>query len=386
MEKKILSAALAALLLCLWLSCGNERKNTNSHLYSLEATGKVKRFELDSDVRYNAFYLYTFRDDKGKEYLSFLNYRTNQILFYDFETSGFLFKMNLKAEGPDGVVQPTGLYVKDLNNIYVSSYAYEGLIKVDTACKIVQKIPYGTTSSGYKVLPSYTPSSHPYIPPVMIDGKLCITQPDVPHFHPVAETPLSVAIDTVRKTCEGFPLTYAILTKEELGANDSRFSRIYNGKEFVYSFYASEDIIVASTDHSDIKRVKVKSEYIDCPTMEQETTEKGPKLNLELARYGDLLYDSYRDVYYRFAYPKVELEDDIQWWGKAVYGRKKFSVIILDKDFNIIGETLFPEAVYNSYVFFVHKDGLYISRDYQMLYGDSEDDMTFELFNLTEKK
>ena len=29
---------------------------------------------------------------------------------------------------------------------------------------------------------------------------------------------------------------------------------------------------------------------------------------------------------------------------------------------------------------------LYISRDYQMLYGNSEDYMTFELFALTEKR
>ncbi len=35
--------------------------------------------------------------------------------------------------------------------------------------------------------------------------------------------------------------------------------------------------------------------------------------------------------------------------------------------------------------FFVHKDGLYISRDYQMIYGQSEDYMTFELFNLVKE-
>jgi len=177
-------------------------------------------------------------------------------------------------------------------------------------------------------------------------------------------------------------LTYSILTEKELQAKDTRFSRIFNGEEFIYSFYVSEDIVVASVGHSDAKRVKVKSKYLDSPAEEQEVSEKGPQLNLEIARYGDLIYDPYRDVYYRFAYPKTTLEDNIRWWGKSVYGRKKFSVIILDKEFKIIGETLFPESIYNSYVFFVHKDGLYISRDYQMIYGQSEDYMTFELFNL----
>lgn len=65
-----------------------------------------------------------------------------------------------------------------------------------------------------------------------------------------------------------------------------------------------------------------------------------------------------------------------------IVGRKKFSVIILDNKFNIIGETLFPENIYNSYIFFVHKDGLYISSDYQINYNQSEDTLNFELFNL----
>lgn len=372
---------LSLLFFCFLISCKNE-KSSNSYSYNLEASGTIKSFTLDSDVRYNGFYLYTFSNDNGKEYLSFLNYRTNQILFYDFKTNEFLFKLNLATEGPNGIVQPTGFYIEDFDNIYVSSYAYSGLIKVDTTCRIIQKVPYGITSKGYKVLPSYNPASHPYIAPVVIDEKIYITQSAVDRFHPITDTPLSVVIDTIQKNCEGLPLTYSILTEKELQAKDTRFSRIFNGEEFIYSFYVSEDIVVASVGHSDAKRVKVKSKYLDSPAEEQEVSEKGPQLNLEIARYGDLIYDPYRDVYYRFAYPKTTLEDNIRWWGKFVYGRKKFSVIILDKEFKIIGETLFPESIYNSYVFFVHKDGLYISRDYQMIYGQSEDYMTFELFNL----
>jgi len=114
----------------------------------------------------------------------------------------------------------------------------------------------------------------------------------------------------------------------------------------------------------------------------QKSGEQGPRSNLEVARYGDIVYDPYREVYYRFAYHYTELDSKKNWRGSAVFGRKKFSVIILNKDFEVVGETLFPEAVYNSYVFFVHRDGLYISRDYQINYDQSEDYMTFELFSL----
>lgn len=375
------------LILCIGLlvSCSSEKKEIiDSH--ELKPTGQIKSFELDSNVKYNAFYLYTFKDKDNKEYLSFLNYRTNQLHFYDLTTEQFLFKVDLDSEGPDGVSQISGYYIQDFDNIYVSSYAYSGLIRVDTTGHILQKIPYGKTDKGYTVLPSYTPSSHPYIAPIILGNKIYITQQAVAHFHSVNETPLSVVIDTVKGDNHELPLTYAILEEEELNACNTQFSRIYDGKNFIYSFYVSDDILVTSINHSDIQRIPVKSRYIDSATDEVPDNEQGPRLSLELPRYGDLIYDPYREVYYRFAYPKVSLERNMNWWGKAVYGRKKFSVIILDKEFRIIGETLFPEGIYNSFVFFVHKDGLYMSRDYQMGMGNQSDDyMTFELFKLAQK-
>ena len=376
---------LPLLLFCLLSSCKREKGEPQDN-YTLEATENIKSFPLDSDVKYDASYLYTF-EENGKRYLSFLNYRTTQLLFYDFDTAKFLFKVTLDKEGSNGVVMPTGYYIKDFNNMYISSSAYFGLIKVDTAKTIVQKIPYRKTDSGYKIISSYNASSHPYLPPVFIGDKMYITQQNNERFCPAEKTPISVAIDTIQKKYTSLPLTFSILTEKQVKSNGDRFSRDYDGKNFIYSFYVDEDILVTSIDHAEVKRIRAKSRYIDSPDEEQPlNAQKGPQLNLELARYGDLMYDPYREVYYRFAYPKTELDDKINWMGKSVYGRKKFSVIILDKDFQIIGETLFPEAIYNPYASFVSKEGLYISRDYQMNYDQSEDFMTFELFKLIKKK
>lgn len=376
---------LPLLLFCLLSSCKREKGEPQDN-YTLEATENIKSFPLDSDVKYDASYLYTF-EENGKRYLSFLNYRTTQLLFYDFDTAKFLFKVTLDKEGSNGVVMPTGYYIKDFNNMYISSSAYFGLIKVDTTGTIVQKIAYGKTDTGYKILPSYNPSSRPYLPPIFIGNKVYITQKNLERFCPAEKTPLSVAIDTVQKKYTSLPLTYSILTEKQLESNVSSFSRTYDGKNFIYSFYVDEDILVTSIDHAEVKRIKAKSKYINTPDEKLDfESESAPIKVLTLARYGDLIYDPYREVYYRFAYHKTELENNVNWWGKIVYGRKKFSVIILDKDFQIIGETLFPEAIYNSCVFFVEKEGLYISRDYQINYDQSEDFMTFELFKLVEKK
>ena len=317
-----------------------------SYNYTLSPTQKIKSFALDSETRYNGFYLYPFTDRQGKEYLSFLNYRTNQILFYDLNTCDFLFKVDLDKEGPNGLSIVSGYYIKDFDNMYVSTYIYSGLIKVDTTKRIIQKVPYGTTKEEYKIVPSYTPSSHPYVPPIFIGSKLYITQMAADHIYPASKTPVTVSIDTLTHKCETMPFTYGdIFTTEQLSTRETACSRIFNNNQFIYSFQIDENIYVASIDHETIRKINIKSKYINNIPNDKIPVDfnQGAKQNLEVARYGDLIYDPYRKVYYRLAYPDTELENTIQWRGRAVYGRKKFSIIILDQNFNIIGETLFPE-------------------------------------------
>ncbi|MBO4985756.1 MAG: DUF4221 family protein [Bacteroides sp.] len=381
MSKLILSLFL--FFLC--ASCATEQKQHFTH--KLVATNRVKTFELDAETRYNPFYLYTFRDEAGKTYLSFLNYRTNQILFYDWDTSAFLFKVELDKEGSQGVGLPSGYYIHDFRHIYVTSYSYFGLIKVDTTGHVVQKIPYGKTPDGYQVQASYAPSSQPYIPPVIIGDKLYITQQAAAHICPLERTPLSVAIDTHDNSNTALPLTYkSVLSEAQIQTGETRFSRTFDGRRFIYSFYTDENLLIASVEHDTIQRVSAQSGYIENPAQtSQVPVEQRAKANLEIPRYGNLLHDPYRNLYYRFAYPQTELDSNIDWRGKAVYGRKKFSVLILDKDLNVIGETLFPEATYNPYACVVTPEGLYISKDYKMLEGTSEDFTNFELWKVEEE-
>lgn len=370
-------------------SCKNDSTNKDvaiSYEYNLVKTKKNKTFKLDSETRYNAFYMYNFKDSKEREYLSFLNYQSNQILFYDLDNCNFLFKIEMEREGANGISLISGYYIKDFDNIYVSSYSYPGLIKIDTTEQIIQKIPYGITNEGYQVVPSYAPASHPFIPPVLIENQIFITQAAADHIYPANKTPISIAIDTTKQTYKQLPFLYgdALTEKHYTQAGETRFSRIFNGKNFIYSFYANEEIFITSFDHSKIEKKQIKSKYIQKIELKDPPSDINfrAKQNLEIARYGDLIFDEYRNVYYRFVYPETELDNNKQWLKASIFGRNKFSIIILDKQFNIIGETLFPEGIYNSYVFFINKEGLYISKDYQINYNQTEDSINFDLFDL----
>lgn len=67
------------------------------------------------------------------------------------------------------------------------------------------------------------------------------------------------------------------------------------------------------------------------------------------------------------------------------YGRKVFSIIILDNQFNIIGETLFPEYTYNSNLIFIREDGIYISNSHFMNPTFNDDVLSFHKFELKQE-
>jgi len=96
-----------------------------------------------------------------------------------------------------------------------------------------------------------------------------------------------------------------------------------------------------------------------------------------------LIYDKYRNVYYRFVFPKVDLPtnetDYAEIWQM---GRTKFSIIILNDQFEVIGETLFPENVYVSTQYFIRKEGLYIGTSFPKNPNFDENTLSFQRIEL----
>jgi len=95
-------------------------------------------------------------------------------------------------------------------------------------------------------------------------------------------------------------------------------------------------------------KIIAKSKYIDKVKYIDDYGRTSIEQGCEIPNYGNLIYDKYRNVYYRIAYPETTLEKGIKGYELREYGRKNFSIIILDKKFNVIGETLFPDYTYNS--------------------------------------
>lgn len=205
-----------------------------------------------------------------------------------------------------------------------------------------------------------------------------------------AQNPVSAIMDMETNQIKALPFSYPLFPasddKRKAYGVESSFSRCCDGAQFVYSFNFKENIYVASLSHDSVREIAVRSKYIDEVVTPDENSNLGFKQMLKLMcespNYGNLIYDKYRRVYYRVAYPKTEIEPDENCMDVWQYGRKLFSLIILDADFNIVGETLLPEYTYNSTLMFVREDGLYICESNVMNPAFNENELVFRRFEL----
>lgn len=98
--------------------------------------------------------------------------------------------------------------------------------------------------------------------------------------------------------------------------------------------------------------------------------------------YLGLIYDKYRDIFYRIA--KVTKEQDINVLKKNsqfyAFRPMQFSILVLDNQLNLLSETLLPPDKYLHMNCFVLKEGLAISKMHPANSELSEDHLEFDVF------
>ena len=382
------------MLTIIFFSCKRTNNNVNSisYNYNLELLANHDlHYKIDDNTKFKFPSLFPYKDKTGKEYLTFMSHMNNEILFYNLLTGEYLSKVKLEKEGPDGVGIMQGYHIEDLNNIYITSNLL-GLIKVDTSGTKKQFIEYGETNNGHRVVPNFFSSSYIYSPAVIHNGKIFITQ--LPYqASQISKTPVSISIDTTTRSFEELPFRYPnIISDKQLRETviGIDFSREFDGKQLIYSFHMDEKIYTTAINTNEEKIITAPSKYINNLTFIKynDDRELVYKKLLESSYYYNILYDKYRKVYYRFAIigSEISKSSEYNFFDLFTNGFITFSVIILDENFNIIGETLFPKYTYNPTIAFVHESGLYISDSHILNPSFDENVLSFKCFTLKNNK
>ena len=380
--KKFLTCALAVALFC---SCGNKGKN---YSYTLQTVDTFLNYHLASDVKVPLM-IRSCVDDAGKEYVYFQNGILPDLLIYDIHNETLVKRVKFKEEGPDAIEGGflRGFMMTDCNHIYISSLAKPELYVTDTTGCIKRKMSYAEAMDGYKPECCFLDNGAFQF----IDGKLYLPQGVNFRFGKdlLEKSALLCRLDTLSGEVETLPVKFppvgGVIRRGSPGNANTYYQYCFNGQEFVYSFEYMDDLMVVNPLTHQVEYKALRSRYIGemKPFSAQSTNDAALQKELcEHPSYGKIIYDSYNKVYYRVAYVSQEIDKDVDALSLFRTGRKQFSIMILDEDFNVIGEHLFPSYTYNPQLSFVSKGKLYISLNNIMNPDYSDDVIRFQMVEL----
>ncbi|WP_455663734.1 DUF4221 family protein [Phocaeicola sp.] len=390
---------LSLFILLFIASCGKKQSLAFDDQVFLEG-GDTLVFPLDASTFYNSKAIFQF-EDNGKEYLFFQNERRKgipRIIIFDMEKQNVFKTVPLYEEGPNGIAVISGGWPLDMNHFLVttrSPFCY----MVDDAGNIIKKIKIWNydEEAEEKLFENYCTSifySYYYSPAIIKDSLLFFDQADVGYPRkPEDWKNISMFVyanlnsGKMAKTEMKFPSIFSEEEERTPKLYDPEFSYAYTGKEVAVSFRQCDSLFVSS-DFKHVRSYNAKSRYF--PSIHPQPYNAYKDLLVWLQeeylkpRYHHLLYDKYRDVFYRFAlmpyqFPKGKLPT-----GDA--SGLEFSIIILNNKYEIIGETRFPGNTYHYRMCFVGKKGLYLSLNNQENPNFDENKLEFRCFTLQENK
>ena len=390
---KIQSLVIAAFIFGLFSCQSKTGKLEPSYNTELVETKKIT-LPIDENTYYLSKSIFQF-ENEGKEYLSFGNQTKRQyateIIIYNLESQDIHKRFPLLKEGPNAIPAAYGgmpwstnyfiYFQNNINRITISDYD-------------------GQITHRYTVMPTdgkpvYMPEglSYAHYPSFMIDSVIYFAQrsgkPSVKR-HEWKTIPMFASMNLrngkISRSSLCFPSIFDMDVKDISTGHEFVYDYNYKDNRLVCSFLMFDSLMVTD-DMKTIRWYDAKSRYLDRmrPILKEGANGfVGIKEAVEAASYSHIMYDKYRDVYYRFAEMPCELGPN-----EYVYNDQKareFSVIIFDKDFRIIGETKFPGNKYFYKMSFIGRDGLYISENNEANPEFDENKLVFACFGLQDLK
>ncbi len=358
----------------------NQSQTKPSHLLP---SGKILSFELDDQTPNVSPGFAVFGD-----LLFNILWEQNQLQIYDITHSRLLKSLDFEVEGDQGVGALFGFHVHNLDSIFLFGQASPVIHLTDTTGRIKNSIRYGIPD-GYSaafVHPQY------YVSPPQVDnGELMVKTHVTGNYREMSNDNLkdkrlgySIDLNTGQTSfiAHTYPDDYL-----ERGLKQFEASMAVGKDKIVYSFFGDHRLFYASSFAEELQSRDAASQYLDA-TLKLFPV-NGERIETQQymftsSRYDNLVYDPYRDVYYRFAYPTLDISDSNEIM-KLRNAPGPFLIMILDSDLQVQGETFFEKGKYMPLNFFIHEEGLYLSVNHPDNPENDEDQFKFELIELSRK-
>ena len=365
------------------LSSCNFNKGKNEE-FSLHKSDSIIRLEIPSYMSSITRNLRYFKE-KGTEYLAIENMHKEAIEIFNLNNKQYIKQIKPQREGPNGIgARMIGFDIINFDTIFLTTSGYcDKLFLIDSSTSILKRIDFDIYYKPYLPIgdlwSSYGCSSN-YDGKRIVLGNVCRATEE--EFEEIHNDSIGYIYNFKTDKQSYYPLNHPNKSKEKSKIIYSESFLIEMGDKTIMSYHLGHQIFVSNDKHSWIS-YNLKSKYVNKsfnPGFGNDMIESGKKF-VESPYYLALVYDKYRHVYYRFVYPGIGVTkgDDVM---KLSEFRRVFSVMIIDENFNVLGETLMPENTYNSNMFFINEAGLWISTNHPENPDFEEDAINFQLFTL----
>ena len=357
--------------------------------YRLEETADTLSFEMSSNSSLFIKSMSVFQDDEGKEYMTFMSNEVEEIYVYDLMTENLVKTISYDMEGANGVgPKAAGFLMKSWNEIFIPNLYLPEISLIDSGGYKKQTYKLDSLGNGYGFIPTRSTIGTPF---VLYEDLLFGMQ--LPNMRlgedAVTNSPVGLMLDLGKKEIDLAPFHYphSVMKnsqKPSLGI-ETKMSYCFNGEELVLSFAFDETLYKMPLKGGTTTSHIASSSYLGKISLPEKVPSDlilAAKEMCELPIYGNIIYDKYRNVYYRVAYPQKDYDMDENFVELWQSGRGEFSIMILDEGLNVIGETLLPENKYRSDLMLLLEDGLYISTSHYKNTAFNEDRLEFQRFTL----
>ena len=384
MKKNINRILLAALVLG-GMACSRQPSGENR--VELVPEEECLSFRLPDNVSTYIKSMQCWKDGEGVDHLVLANNNFPEIYVYDLYGGQLRKTVRYHMEGPDGVGPKSGgVYMQDWNTFCLPNLFAMEIAVIDSAGH--KRATYRFPDDAFPFIPTRSITSYPLC---WTDSTLYAYQGVNPRLGEecVRKSPVGLKCDlrtgAVEPLAFHYPSSLCRSPKAPALGIESKVSRCFDGRRFVYSFAFDERLYVLPPSHDEVQAVSAPSRYLPVPEVPEPVEAdlfSGTRQMCELPFYGAVYYDPYREVYYRIAYPKEEYAEEENFKDLWQSGRSRFSVLVLDKELRVIGETMLPKDTYRSDLVLVGERGLYFSESHYKNPSFDEDVLKFRLFRL----
>lgn len=345
--------------------------NTNKsrdrkHTHKLEEFSTIS-FPLDSKMSASTI---SIEYNETNDFLSF-RYRKN-LYFYAYSSQEFLWKTVIPS------THPTIYTYVNKDSIFANDYAKDLIVRFNKKGELLSlhRVRFPSKHSGFPIAKT---SSMVYI-----DGVIYFSGNRSGEYSNENSKNRNVLnkIDLSTNKTESCLSYTEMYNKHNWGGGLFRwtYSDCNDRNEFVVSLPAEHYIYVISSDMQQIRKHYAGSEFISniqhlkrsklLPDSMEETT----KHFVETDSYSNIIYDKYRNCYYRMVEQKIKYTSMSGW-------QKGLSIIILNDKFEIIGETPLERcSPMFRYGMFVTEKGLHIPIE-----GKNKGALSFRIYKLSPK-